>query len=224
MKINILAPSLLSARMLELQKQLDAAAAGGADWWHLDVMDGCFVPNITFGPALVAEVKQITKLPLDVHLMIQRPEQMVEPFARAGARYLTVHQEATPHLQRVIQQIRDAGCRPGVAVNPATGLDFLPHLLPDLDLLLIMTVNPGFGGQRFLDTMLPKITRASELIAKYNPRCLLEVDGGIKPENIATVAAAGAQVLVAGSAVFATPDPGAAAAELKRLLQENNQA
>lgn len=201
-----IAPSILSADGSRLAEEIRAVEAAGADWIHVDVMDGHFVPNLTLGPAMVAAIRKVTTLPLDVHLMIESPERFVPDFARAGSDWITVHVEAAGHLHRTVGLIRDAGCRAGVSLNPATPLVQVEEILPDLDLLLVMTVNPGFGGQRFIEGVLPKIRRAKERIAAVAPRALLEVDGGVTVDNIGAVARAGADVLVSGAAIFGSPD------------------
>lgn len=200
-----LAPSILTADWSRLGEQVRAAEEAGVDYIHLDVMDGHFVPNITFGPLVVDAVRAMTTLPLDVHLMIERPEQYVEAFAHAGATIMTVQREACPHLHRQLQQIRELGCKASVALNPATPLVMLEDVLLDLDQVLIMTVNPGFGGQAFIMEMLDKVRRMRAMLDAAGATADLEVDGGIKPDNIAHLAAAGATVAVVGSAVF-TPD------------------
>jgi ribulose-phosphate 3-epimerase len=198
-----IAPSILSADFTRLGEQIAEAEAGGADWIHVDVMDGHFVPNITVGPLVVEAARRATDLPIDVHLMIERPELYVEDFTNAGANRLTVHQETCPHLHRTIQQIRELGAHPGVAVNPATPVDTLSDILPFVDLVLVMTVNPGFGGQKFIPECLHKIARLSQQLESIMRQNIeIEVDGGIDPSTAPTVVAAGATVLVAGSAVF----------------------
>ncbi|OUM91716.1 MAG: ribulose-phosphate 3-epimerase [Firmicutes bacterium ZCTH02-B6] len=202
----LLAPSLLSADFARLSEEI-ARVQPEADWLHLDVMDGHFVPNITFGPDLVRAVRDVTRLPLDVHLMIEEPDRHLEAFARAGADRLTVHVEACPHLQRTLQHIRDLGCRAGVALNPHTPLENIRYVLEDVDLVLLMTVNPGFGGQKFLPAVLPKVKRLAAWLRLGGRQIHIEVDGGINTETAPLVVAAGANVLVAGSAVFGAPDP-----------------
>jgi ribulose-phosphate 3-epimerase len=197
-----LAPSILTADFGHLADQIGAAEAGGADYIHLDVMDGRFVPNISFGPLVISAVRSLTRLPLDVHLMIEEPERYIDAFARAGANLLTVHVENCPHLHRTVQQINDAGCRAGVALNPATGIETVREILPFVDMVLVMSVNPGFGSQRFIETTTSKLRRMRRLIADYNPTAELEVDGGVGPHNIRDIVRSGANVIVVGSAVF----------------------
>lgn len=197
-----IAPSILSADFGRLAEEIAAVEAAGADWIHVDVMDGRFVPNITIGPAVVASLRKVTKLPLDVHLMIENPERYVETFAAAGSDVITVHVEACNHLHRLATMIRATGAKAGVSLNPATPLLLIEPILPDIDLLLVMSVNPGFGGQSFIGNVLPKIRRAGEMVKAIAPNVILEVDGGISLENIRSVAEAGAEVMVAGAAVF----------------------
>jgi ribulose-phosphate 3-epimerase len=197
-----LAPSILTADFGRLADAIQAAQAGGADAIHLDVMDGIFVPNLTFGPLVVEAVRRATTLPLDVHLMVQEPGRYVADFVRAGADSVTVHEEATLHLNRTVQQITDLGCQVGVALNPATPVESAREILPFVDLILIMTVNPGFGGQRFIETSTSKVRRMRRLLDELNPTCTLQVDGGVNGETIGDLAAAGADFFVVGSAVF----------------------
>jgi ribulose-phosphate 3-epimerase len=199
-----LAPSTLSANFARLGEQVQEADAAGADYIHIDVMDGHFVPNITLGPHIVAAIRPLTRLPLDVHLMIESPEKYVSAFAEAGADIITVHQEASAHLHRVVQQIKEAGKRAGVAINPATPIATLAEILPFIDLVLIMTVNPGFGGQAFIETMPQKIAAMRRMIDARGLRVELEVDGGIHAETAPIAINAGADVLVAGSAIFSS--------------------
>lgn len=200
-----IAPSILSADFARLGEQVRAVEVGGADLIHIDVMDGHFVPNITVGPLVVKAIRPHTRLPLDVHLMIQHPEQYIQPFTDAGADLLTVHVETTVHLHRLIHQIRDLGVRVGVALNPATPIECLGEVLPDLDLVLAMTVNPGFGGQQFIKNGLSKIARLRQLIDERNLATELQVDGGINLCTAREVARAGADILVAGSAIYESP-------------------
>ncbi len=198
----LVAPSILTADFAHLGEQIQEAESAGVDWIHLDVMDGHFVPNLTFGPLVVEAIRKVTKLPLDVHLMIMEPERYLEDFARAGADHLTIHAEATPHAYRAVQQIQELGKKAGLAINPATPLEALLPLLPELDLALLMSVNPGFGGQKYISSSTERIHRLARLREHLNPSCLIEVDGGIKPENVVEVYRAGADVVVAGSALF----------------------
>lgn len=197
-----LAPSILSADFSRLGEQVQDAVAGGADWIHVDVMDGHFVPNITIGPLVVQALRPITKLPLEVHLMIENPERYIEDFVKAGADRITVHVETCPHLHRTIQQIRELGCKPGVTLNPGTPLVTLEEILPDVDLVLIMSVNPGFGGQSYIPASTAKIARLRRMLDNIGSNAEIEVDGGIHTGNIAEIVDAGATVLVSGSAVF----------------------
>jgi ribulose-phosphate 3-epimerase len=201
-----IAPSILSADFARLGEAIQAAEAGGADYVHVDVMDGHFVPNISIGLPVVAALRKITELPLDVHLMITQPERYVAEFAKAGASILTVHVEATPHLHRVVQLVRDLGVRPSVTLNPATSLDTVGEILPYVDQVLIMSVNPGFGGQSYIPTMTSKIARLRKMISEAGREIDIEVDGGVDAETAPEVVAAGATVLVAGTAVFKHPD------------------
>lgn len=211
-----IAPSILSADFARLGDEVRAIEAAGADYVHVDVMDGHFVPNITIGPLVVDAVRSVTQLPLDVHLMIENPDQYIPDFAEAGADIIVVHAEASIHLHRTVQLIRSLGKRAGVSLNPATSLTALDLILPDLDLVLLMTVNPGFGGQSFIEACLPKITALRERIDRLERTIELEVDGGVKVDNIEEIAAAGADVFVAGSAVFGTEDYPATIAALKQ--------
>ncbi len=205
MKVRI-APSILASDFGRLAEQVVEAEEAGVDWIHVDVMDGHFVPNITIGPAITEAVRRATRLPVDVHLMIEEPDRYIQAFADAGADYLTVHQETCPHLHRTIQRIRAAGVRPGVALNPATPVDAAAPILPDIDLLLVMSVNPGFGGQAFIPSALGRLARARELLdARGGEDMALEVDGGIDATTAPRVAGAGADVLVAGSAIYGHP-------------------
>ncbi|MEN8374150.1 MAG: ribulose-phosphate 3-epimerase [Gemmatimonadota bacterium] len=202
MSIKI-APSILSADFARLGEAVGEAESAGADWVHVDVMDGHFVPNITIGPPVVKALREVTALPLDVHLMIEQPELFVEAFAEAGASGLTVHAEASVHLHRTVEHIRSAGMRPGVAINPATPLDGLREVLPYVDLILIMTVNPGFGGQRYIRSMTDKVARMRQILDRRSQWDVeLQVDGGISAATTPEVVRAGASVLVAGAAIF----------------------
>ena len=202
----LIAPSILSADFGRLAEEVRAVEAAGADVIHVDVMDGRFVPNITIGPLVVRAVRAATKLPLDVHLMIVEPERYVEEFARAGADLISVHLEASPHLHRTIQHIKSLGKKASVAVNPHSPLDGLDVVLPELDMVLLMSVNPGFGGQKFIEAVVPKIEALRATITRRGLATNIEVDGGVAPDTVARVVRAGANVLVAGSAVFCAPN------------------
>lgn len=201
-----IAPSILSADFSRLGDEVRAIEQGGADYVHVDVMDGHFVPNITIGPLIVEAVRRVTSLPLDVHLMIENPDLYIPGFVEAGADIITVHQEAVPHLHRTVQMIRGLGKRAGVSINPATPASTLDVVLEEIDLVLVMSVNPGFGGQSFIPSCLPKIEALRREIDRRGLQIELEVDGGVKTDNIGRIARAGADVFVAGSAVFGTPD------------------
>ena len=199
-----IAPSILSADFAILGEEVKAVQKAGADYIHVDVMDGHFVPNITIGPLVVKAVKKVTGLPLDVHLMISNPDQYINDFSEAGADIITVHAEAVNQLHRSVQNIRNAGCGTAVSLNPATPENVLEYVLDDLDMVLIMSVNPGFGGQVFIPEVLPKIKNVKKMISQKGLKTLIEVDGGINPENIGDVSSAGADIFVAGSAIFNT--------------------
>jgi len=201
-----IAPSILSADFSRLGEEVLAVQDAGADMIHVDVMDGQFVPNITIGPPVVASIKKIARIPLDVHLMITNPDRYIQSFADAGSDIITVHAEATVHLHRTIYLIRELGIQAGVSLNPATPLADIEEIIGDIDLLLVMTVNPGFGGQKFIESMLPKIRAARNMIDRVSPAVLLEVDGGITLQNMDAVKEAGADVFVAGSAIFLSGD------------------
>jgi ribulose-phosphate 3-epimerase len=212
----ILAPSILSSDYARLGDQVAAAARGGATLVHVDVMDGHFVPNITLGPPIVASLHKATPLPLDVHLMIENADRYLQAFVDAGAAWISLHQEAVPHLQRQVAFLRERGVRAGVALNPATPLATLDEILPELDYVLVMSVNPGFGGQKFIPAATDKIRRLRRIILDRGLKAQIEVDGGVDVGNIRSLVEAGAEVLVAGSAVFGHGDPEAAA---RRLLE-----
>ena len=201
-----IAPSLLSANFVRLAEDISRIEAAGADWFHLDIMDGHFVPNLSFGPPVVAAIRKITKLPLDVHLMVTNPAELIEAFAAAGADWLTVHVETEPHLLRLVDRIRELGVRPAVALNPATPLGTLEEILSEVDMVLVMSVNPGFGGQKFIPSSLSKIRRLKEQLQNTDRSVIIEVDGGINQATALQVREAGADVLVAGSAVFGSDD------------------
>ena len=210
-----IAPSLLSADFAKLADEVAMCEAGGADWLHIDVMDGRFVPNLTFGTKVIETVRKLTRLPLDVHLMVVEPERYFDDFRAAGANGLTIHQETSPHLHRQLARIREIGCAAGVALNPSTPVDTIGDVVPDLDLLLIMSVNPGYGGQKFIEGSVAKVARARALLDAARSPAALEVDGGISRDTIARVHAAGADTFVAGNAVFSARDPRAEIAALR---------
>ncbi|MEK6803993.1 MAG: ribulose-phosphate 3-epimerase [Nitrospirota bacterium] len=210
-----IAPSILSADFARLAEEVARVEDAGADWLHIDVMDGHFVPNLTVGPPIVEALRKVTTLPLDVHLMMTNPDAFIGEFAEAGADYLTVHVETCPHLHRTVQSIKERGVKAGVTLNPATPAGTLSEIVRDADLILIMSVNPGFGGQKFIASSLHKIAEVRALIDRTGSRALLEVDGGVKPDNVKEILAAGAEVLVAGSAVFSTDDYAAAITALR---------
>jgi ribulose-phosphate 3-epimerase len=215
-----IAPSILSADFSRLGEEIKAVEAAGADYIHIDVMDGHFVPNITIGPLVVDAVRKITRLPLDVHLMIENPDRYIPDFAAAGADIIVVHAEVSVHLHRSIQLIKSLGKRAGVSLNPATPLNYLEYVLADLDLVLLMTVNPGFGGQSFIEEAIPKIKALRAMLDKRGLEAELEVDGGVKTDNIARISHAGADVFVAGSAVFGSSDYAATIKALKTKAKE----
>ncbi len=210
-----IAPSLLSADFGRLAEEVRAVEAAGADAIHVDVMDGRFVPNITVGPLVVQAARRVTRLPIDAHLMIVEPERYVEAFAKAGADLVSVHAEASPHLHRTLQAIRAAGAKPAVALNPSTGLEAVEYVLGDCVMVLLMTVNPGFGGQSYVEAVTEKVRRLRAMADARGQALDIEVDGGVKPDTAARAAAAGANVLVAGTAVFGQKDYGAAIRALR---------
>lgn len=218
--MKILAPSILSADLANLAQQIRLVEMSGADWIHCDIMDGHFVPNITFGPILVEAVKRSTKLPVDVHLMIEKPDNFIEAFRKAGADYISIHFEEVKHLNRSINLIKKLGAKAGVVINPATPVSFLKDIIVDIDLLLIMTVNPGFGGQKFIQNSLKKIVEAVELRKATNTNFLIEIDGGINNKTIKKVYEAGADVFVAGSSIFHADNISAATVELKNIISK----
>jgi len=200
-----IAPSILSADFSRLGEEIKAVERAGADLIHVDVMDGHYVPNITIGPGVVAALRKTTKLPFDVHLMIEDPDRYIDAFVDAGSNILTVHTEAVIHLHRTVHYIKGKGVKAGVSLNPSTPLGSIEEILPDIDLLLIMTVNPGFGGQKFISSMLPKIRKAKEIIQEKGLGLTIEVDGGVTPENIGALAQEGADIFVAGASIFGSP-------------------
>ena len=204
--MKLIVPSILSADGSRLAEEIAAVEKAGADWIHIDIMDGHFVPNITMGPAIIAALRKTTRLPFDVHLMIENPENYIELFAAAGADIITIHVEAANHLHRTVDLIKKCGKKAGVSLNPATPLNQIEEILTDIDLLLIMTVNPGFGGQQFIKNTLPKIAKARKLLGALPNKPLLEVDGGVNLKNIAGISQAGADVFVAGASIFGSKD------------------
>jgi len=216
-----LAPSILAANFAALGDQIAAAERGGADYIHVDVMDGHFVPNITVGPPVVASLKRVTRVPLDVHLMISEPDRYIEAFAKAGADMISVHVEVTPHLHRTVSYIHSFGLKAGVVLNPSTPVVTLEEIACDADYVLVMSVNPGFGGQTFIPRSESKVRAVRALLDRAGSRAAVEIDGGIDTETVGLVVAAGAEILVAGSAIFHTSDPETAARELKALAQRH---
>jgi ribulose-phosphate 3-epimerase len=215
-----IAPSVLSADFGKLAEDVARCVDGGADWIHVDVMDGRFVPNLTFGAKVIETLRRLTKLPLDVHLMVVEPEKYFDAFAAAGANVLTIHQEAAPHLHRQLHRIRELGCKAGAAINPSTPVDSLRDVVRDLDLLLVMSVNPGFGGQKFIEGSVEKIARARQMLNAAGSSAALEVDGGVARETIARCWHAGADTFVAGNAIFSAADTAAEIRELRARCAE----
>jgi ribulose-phosphate 3-epimerase len=215
----LIAPSILSADFSNLSQQIRLTEMGGADWIHCDIMDGHFVPNITIGPVIVKAARKITRLPVDVHLMIENPDKYLEAFVDAGANYLSVHVEEVVHLNRTINRIKELGCKAGVVVNPATSINSIVDIAEYIDLLLIMTVNPGFGGQKFIQNSIRRIEEAVNLRTKLKANFLIEIDGGVNNETISAAKKAGVDVFVAGSAIFDADNITAATAELKNLVK-----
>lgn len=215
-----MAPSILSADFSHLGEQVSLVEKAGAEVLHIDIMDGHFVPNLTFGPALVKSIRDSSRMRFDVHLMVEEPEKFITDFAAAGADHITFHLETTSHVHRVIQQIKEHGMTAGIALNPATPLDGLKYVLEDLDMVLLMTVNPGFGGQKFIPNVIPKIQVLHRHLSQTQSSCLIEVDGGINLETAPVVAKAGAHILVAGAAVFAQPDPQQAVKNIRRAATQ----
>ncbi|CEG22438.1 Ribulose-phosphate 3-epimerase [Planococcus massiliensis] len=215
-----IAPSILAADFSKLGEEVREVEAAGADWIHIDVMDGHFVPNISFGAVVMDAIRPLTNLPFDVHLMIENADRYIEDFAKAGADYITVHVEASPHLHRTIQLIRSFGVKPGVVLNPHTPVEAILPILEDIDLVLFMTVNPGFGGQKFIDSVVPKVEQLSKIIRDKGLSIDIEIDGGINEETIIPCAKAGANVFVAGSAIYSKPDRAAALQKIKKAGEE----
>jgi ribulose-phosphate 3-epimerase len=215
-----IAPSILSADFANLASEIKDVEAGGADYIHVDVMDGHFVPNITLGPMIVKAIRPVTNLPLDVHLMIENPDQYIEAFADAGSDYITVHAEATPHLHRTIQLIKSRGVKAGAVLNPGSPVELIRHVIGDLDMVLLMTVNPGFGGQSFIQSVVPKIREVHELAQQFNPGLEIEVDGGVTVETAKLCSEAGANVLVAGSAIYNEKDRGEAITAIRNAAEK----
>lgn len=218
-----ISPSILSADFTRLGEEIKAVEKAGADYIHIDVMDGHFVPNITIGPFIVKAVKKIAKLPLDVHLMIENPDYYLDDFIKAGSDILTVHAEAAPHLNRTINYIKKSGIRAGVSLNPSTPLSVLEYIIEYIDMVLIMSVNPGFGGQSFIENIIPKIEILHNLISKNNYDIELNVDGGINVDNIERIARAGANVFVSGSGIYGTTDYKQTISLMKDLISKANQ-
>lgn len=214
---HLIAPSILSADFANLQRDIEMINQSEADWFHVDIMDGVFVPNISFGFPVITAAKKHAKKPFDVHLMIVDPDRYIAEFAKAGADIITVHYEACTHLHRTIQLIKSVGCKAGVALNPHTPVSFLKDVLQDIDLVLVMSVNPGFGGQAFIPQTLNKVRELRQMAQQANPNLYIEVDGGVGIQNIASLIEAGANVFVAGNAVFAAPSPTQMIAELKNI-------
>ena len=212
-----IAPSILAADFASLGEGIRAVERGGAMLLHVDVMDGHFVPNISIGVPVVASLRKATRLPLDVHLMIENPEQYIQSFAEAGADMISVHQEATAHLDRALSMIREHGCQPGAVINPATPVSMLSEVLGNVDFILVMSVNPGFGGQKFIPSALEKIRHLKSIRERYNQSFRIEVDGGVGPENVTDLVRAGAEILVAGTSIFHTPDPAEAVRAMKQM-------
>jgi len=204
--MKLIAPSILSADFARLGDEIKAVEAAGADWIHADVMDGHFVPNITIGPLIVAALRSVTSLPIDVHLMIENPDNYIPAFAEAGASWISVHVETSVHLNRSVQLIRECGAKPGVVLNPATPIHALEWIIEDVDYVLIMSVNPGFGGQAFITSSIDKIKALRQMIQSKNLKTPIQVDGGVNEKTIAGIAAAGADIFVAGSAIFGSKD------------------
>jgi ribulose-phosphate 3-epimerase len=217
----LIAPSILSADGGRLGEEIAAVEKAGADWIHVDVMDGHFVPNITMGPGIISALRKTTKLPFDVHLMIENPENYIESFAKAGADIITIHVEAADNIQRMIDVIKKCGKKAGVSLNPNTSLKRIENIVSDIEILLVMAVNPGFGGQKFIEDTLPKITKAGQMLKGLPNKPMLEVDGGVNLKNIKSIVEAGAQVIVAGASIFGTNNYQKTIAALKAAAESN---
>ena len=213
---HLIAPSILAADFGNLQRDVEMINGTEADWFHIDIMDGMFVPNISFGPEIVSVIKKSSKLPLDVHLMIEKPERYIEQYRKSGADNISVHIEACPHLHRTIQQIKATGAKAGVAINPHTSVDLLQDIIGDLDLVILMSVNPGFGGQKFIENTYNKVSKLKKMITDAGADVIIEIDGGVGIHNASKLVEAGADALVAGSAVFNAENPTDYIAELKK--------
>ncbi len=220
----IIAPSILSADFSRLGEEIKTVVAAGADWIHLDVMDGHFVPNITIGPPVIRSLRKLTDLHFDVHLMITEPERYLEDFAQAGADTISVHAEVSPHLHRTLNEIRRLGCQAGVVLNPSTPPEHIEYVLEEADMVLIMTVNPGFGGQKFISAMIPKLIRLRKVIDRLDKTVTIEVDGGVNLDTIKTLAQAGADIFVAGSAIFETANYQATITAMRDLIDQGRDA